>query len=80
MNAIGNQNLRPKIQLTTLDKVAGLMLEHAVLVGNGDEFLITEALSIRNVGKVRVTFLAVLADYKWLINLKSNSSIDYRLK
>lgn len=63
------QDLRPKFQTTTLDEIACLVLEHRIVVGDGDELIVAEALGIGNVGEVRVTLFTVLADHKRLVEL-----------
>lgn len=67
MNVLRGENLRPKLGLATLDQVAGLLLEHRVLVRNGDQLIVTEALSVRDIRKVRVASLAEFADYERLV-------------
>jgi hypothetical protein len=36
-----NEDLGPKLGLTALDKVACLLLEHGIVIGYGDELLVT---------------------------------------
>jgi hypothetical protein len=43
------ENLMPELHPTALDKVSGLLLEHRVVVRQGNKFLIAEALSVRDV-------------------------------
>lgn len=56
------KDVGPQGILTTTNEVAGLMLEHAVLVGDVDQFIVALALFVTDVGKVRITFLAVFAN------------------
>lgn len=63
------ENLRPKIWLASLDEITRLLLEHRVLVGNGDELVITEPFCIGNVREVRVALLAELSDNHGVVEL-----------
>ena len=74
MDIIGNKNLRPELELTTLDEVTGLLLEHGVLIGDRDELFIAEALRVRNVGEIRISSLAKLANNKRFVQLLTNIS------
>ena len=70
--------MSPKLKLTTLDKIPRLLLEHRVLVGDGDELIIAEALSVCNVSQIRVALLAELSNNKRLVELRRSVSIVYR--
>ena len=78
MNVITNENLGPKLWLTTLDEITSLLLEHRVLVGDGNELIIAEALSVCNVSQIRVALLAELSNNKRLVELRMSVSIVYR--
>jgi hypothetical protein len=41
MGVVLNENLGPEVRLTALDEVASLLLEHGIVIGDGDELLIT---------------------------------------
>ena len=70
MDVVASENLRPKLGLTTLDEVSSLLFEHGILVRDGNELLIAEALCIRDVRKIRVAFLAEFADDQRLVELR----------
>ena len=63
------ENLRPELELTTLDEVPSLLLEHRVLIGDRNELFVAEALRVCDIRKVGVTRLAELADHERLIQL-----------
>ena len=69
MNVVRVEDLRPKLELTTLDKVPRLLLEHGILVRDVNELVIAEALRVRDVGEVGVAGLAELANHERLIQL-----------
>ena len=69
MDVVWLKNLSPKISLTPLDKVPRLLLEHRVLIGDRNELVITEALCVRNVGKVWIPLLAEFADDQRLVEV-----------
>ena len=64
-----NQDLRPKLHPPPLDEITSLLLEHRVVVGQGNELVITEAFGVGDVGDRRVALLAVLSDNKRLVQL-----------
>jgi hypothetical protein len=70
VNVVGDEDLGPKLRKTTLDEVSGLMLEHGVGVGDGDELVVAETLGERDKGEVRVSLLAILSDDEGLIELQ----------
>ena len=70
VSVVGTKDLSPEVELTTADEVASLLLEHRVLVGDLDELLIAEALSVCDVGQVRVPGFAELSDHKRLVQLE----------
>jgi hypothetical protein len=69
MKVVADQDLSPKLWLTTLDKITGLLFEHGVLVCDCDELIVTETFSVSNVCKVRVPGLAEFSDDERLIEL-----------
>jgi hypothetical protein len=62
------KDLGPQLWLVTFDKITSLLLEHRVVVGDGNE-LITKAFGIRNIRQVRVSGLTELPDNQWLVGL-----------
>lgn len=70
------KNVGPQGVLTTTNEVASLMLEHAVLIGDMDQLIVALALLVTNVGKVRITFLAVFANETRVIIL-TEKKISY---
>lgn len=75
VNVVRNEDLRPKLGLTTPDEVSGLLLEHRVLIGDRDEFVVAETFRVGDVRKVGVTLLAELANYQRFIQLITASDI-----
>ena len=69
MDIVWLKNLSPKIRLAPLDEVPRLLLEHRVLIGNRNEFVVTEALCVRDVGKVWIPLLAEFTDDQWLVKV-----------
>ena len=69
MDIVRNENLRPKVELTTFHKVTSLLLEHSIIVRDRDQLLVAEALSVCDISKVRIALLAVLANHERLVNL-----------
>ena len=67
---IRDQNLLPQFNATALHKVSRLLFEHRVLVGNVDQLVIAEALSICDIRQIRVSFLAVFSNNKRFVDLK----------
>lgn len=62
MHIVVYKNLSPEVKLAPLNQVTRLLLEHGVLVSDGDELLIAEALCVRDIRKVRVSLLTVFTD------------------
>ena len=62
MYVVGNEDLSPQIQLTSLDEIPRLLLEHRVVIRDGDELFIAEALGVSDISKIRITLLAELAN------------------
>jgi hypothetical protein len=69
MGVVRNKDLGPQLHSTAFDKVARLMLEHRVIVRDLNELIVAEALRVRDERKVGVSFLAVLSNNQWLVNL-----------
>lgn len=67
MDVIRDKDLCPQLRNTTFDQIARLLFEHRVLVRDGNQLLIAEALGICNVRKVGVTSLAEFTDEKRFI-------------
>lgn len=70
VNVLRVEDLGPEFEASSLDEVASLVLEHRVIVGDGNELLIAEALGVGDVGEVRVALLAVLADDQRIVDLQ----------
>lgn len=69
VNIVMDKNLCPELRLATFHKVPSLLLEHRIVVGDTNELIITKALCVSDVGKVRIPGLAELSDNQWLIQL-----------
>jgi hypothetical protein len=69
MKIASSENLRPEIRLASFDKITRLLLEHRVLVGDGDKLVVAEPFSIRNVCEVGVALLAELSDHHGVVQL-----------
>lgn len=76
MDVIGYQDLRPEFQSASLDEVSSLVLEHRVLVGDIDQFFVTEPSSIGDVGQVRIPLLAVFPNDERIVNLRGARDIQ----
>jgi hypothetical protein len=63
------ENLRPEFEPSPLDEVTSLVLEHLVVVGDGDELVVAEAFGVGDVGEVRVALLAVLSDDERVVDV-----------
>ena len=71
MRALGAEDLGPEFEPPAPDQVARLVLEHLVVVRDADELVVTEALGVGNVGKVRVALLAVLSNDERVVDLRN---------
>lgn len=69
MDVLRAENLGPEFEASSLDEVASLVLEHRVVIGDGDELIVAEALGVGDVGEVRVALLAVPADDERVVDL-----------
>jgi hypothetical protein len=74
MHIVWYKNLRPKVWLSTFDEITSLLLEHRILVGNSNEFIIAEAFRVRNVGEVRVASLTEFTNNQRFIQLRKTMS------
>jgi hypothetical protein len=66
-----NEDLCPKIWLTTLHKVTGLLFEHGVVVRDGNELVVTEPFGVSYVCQVWIACLAELPNHQWLVQLEN---------
>ena len=48
-----------------------MLLEHGVVVRDGNELVIAEALGVSDISQVRVTIFAELSDDQWFVKLPS---------
>jgi hypothetical protein len=69
VSILGRENGSPELQLAPLDEIPCLLLEHGVVIGDGDELFVAESFRIRDVCEVRVAFFAILADNEGFIKL-----------
>lgn len=69
VDVVRNEDLCPKLGLAPPDEVPGLLLEHRVLIGDRNEFVVAETFRVGNVRKVGITLLAELANYQRLVQL-----------
>ena len=69
VNVLRNKHLGPEIKLTALHKVTRLLLEHRVIIRDSNEFVITEALRVCDVGQVGIAGLAEFADNERFVQL-----------
>ena len=44
-----NENLGPKVGFTALDEISGLLLEHGVVIGNRDKFVVAKTFRISDI-------------------------------
>jgi hypothetical protein len=49
MDIVMNKNLGPELGITALDKISGLLLEHGVVIGNRDKFIVAKAFRISDI-------------------------------
>ena len=75
MDVVSLQHLRPKLELAPLDEVASLLLEHRVVIGDGDELIVAEALRVCNVRQVRIPGFTEFTDNKRFVELEQMVSI-----
>ena len=67
MEIVLDKNLRPEIKFTTLHKIARLLLEHRILIGDRNQFLVTETFGIRDIRQVRITSLTETTNNKRIV-------------
>ena len=68
----------PEFRHTTFDEVAGLLLEHRVLVRHRNELVIAEALRIGDERQSRLACLAEFTDHKRFVELFKAVSNSFR--
>ena len=49
MDIVMYKNLSPKLGITALDEISGLLVEHGVVIGNRDKFVVTKAVRISDI-------------------------------
>jgi hypothetical protein len=69
MDTVGPQDLTPELEIPSLDEVSSLVLVHLVLVGDVDEFVVTQTLGVGDIGQVGISLFTVLADHEGFIYL-----------
>lgn len=69
VDRLGIEDLCPEVNVASLNEVSSLMFVHLVLVGDIDELVVTEALGISNIGEIRISLLAVLADNSGVVKV-----------
>ena len=70
MYIVRGKHCSPQFQSSSLHDVTCLLLVHRVHVRDSDQLLVTEALCIRDVRKIRVAFLAEFTDDQRLVELR----------
>lgn len=75
VDVVRNENLSPKVELTTFHEVASLLLEHRVVVRNRNQLIVAEALRVRNICEVRIALLTVFANHERLVNLMAECQL-----
>ena len=63
------EDVGPELLVLTLDKVAGLVLEETVLVGDLNQLVVAETTLVGDKGKVRVAFLTVFTNHLGVVEL-----------
>ena len=71
MHIIPNKDLGPQVRLTAFNQIPSLLLEHRVVVGDANELVIAETLSISNVCEIRISSLAEFAHNQRFVELKN---------
>lgn len=74
VNVVSYEDLSPKIKFAALNEVASLLLEHRVLVGDRNQFFITETLGISNICEIWIASLAEATDNERIVELCPNIS------
>ena len=57
-----DENLGPKVRFTALDKIPSLLLEHGVIIGDSDKFVIAKTFGIGDIGQIWIACLAKLSN------------------
>lgn len=74
MNIVGTEDLSPQFKTTPLDEVPRLVLEHRVVVRDGDQLVVAESFGVGDVGEIRVALLAVLSDDERIVELSGRKT------
>jgi hypothetical protein len=74
VEVVRNEDLSPQLRLATLDEITSLLLEHRVVVGNGNKLIITKAFCIGNICQVWVSGFAELSNDERLVELDRTES------
>jgi hypothetical protein len=69
MDVFRDEDLGPKIQLTSLDEITGLMFEHRIIISDRDKLVVAESLRVGNVGEIWISLLAVFTDDEGFVDL-----------
>jgi hypothetical protein len=75
VDVVGMKNFGPKLLATTLDKIAGLVLEHRVVVGDRDELVVAETFGEGDISEIWIPLLAVFADHERIVDLCATQSV-----
>jgi hypothetical protein len=49
MDIVMNKNLSPKLRITARNEISGLLLEHGVVIGNRDKFVIAKDFRVNEI-------------------------------
>ena len=79
VNVVANEDLGPQLRLATFDEIAGLLLEHRVVVGDSNKLIVAESFGVRDVRQVRVPCFAELSDDEGLIQLKQGQESQHQV-
>jgi hypothetical protein len=63
------QNVLPQSGISSMDKIACLMLEHGVFIGNVNELIVTLSLLVTDVCEIRISLFAVFTNETRIIVL-----------
>ena len=74
MHIVMDKDLCPKLGLTTLHEIASLLFEHRVLIRNGNELIITEALCVGNVRQIGISGLTEFTNDERFVQLHQSLS------
>lgn len=65
------QNVLPQSSIASMNKVTCLVLEHGVLIGNVDEFIVALSLLVTDVCEIRISLFAVFTNETRIIVLNN---------